>query len=131
MGGKSEFYGLAKAAGSIRERGRVVLVEGNGDVDVLHLLGFSNVVAPLHPTKLKRKDAAELGEYATTAIILFDGDRAGRKAAAVVRAACESADINVTIALLPPGSDPSAFVRAAPRDELNRLFAAATPGHRR
>lgn len=116
------FCGLAEAADAIRERGRVVLVEGSVDVDRLHALGFKNVAAPLDPMKLDAETACELAQFTREVVVLYDGDRAGMNAAKVVDAACKKAGIAATISLLPSGSHPELFVRSAEMEELDRIF---------
>lgn len=73
-------YGYPQARQTIRESGRVIVVEGLFDVIALHQLGFREAVAVLGSSLsseqahlLKRAEAGEL-------YLSFDADEAGRKA---------------------------------------------------
>lgn len=123
------FYGLAEAADAIRARRRVVLVEGNIDVDRLRALGIRNVVAPTLHVLHGASDARELREFTTTAIIFFDNDAPGLKAAKVVQSACAAAGIDATIRLVPKGfRDPEKFVLGASESDVRRVFGG-DPAH--
>ena len=73
--------GLYQQKEAIRQKNEVVLVEGNFDLISLVAGGCTNVVAPLG-TALTREQLRLLKKFAQRAIMLFDGDAAGTKAAA-------------------------------------------------
>jgi DNA primase len=117
------FYGLPEAGMAIRAKGRVVLVEGNLDVDRLRALGIQNAVAPTLALLRDDGDASALREFTETAVIFFDGDGAGAKAAEVVRVACAKVGIAATISLVPRGiRDPEKFVLASRKEDVERIF---------
>ena len=118
--------GLYQQAAEIRSRQRVVLVEGNFDMVSLVVHGCPNVAAPLG-TALTRPQLKMLRHYADNAILLFDGDTAGVKAAIRAVPLFLAEQMNARVALLPPGHDPDTFVREKGLDELERLLDAAMP----
>ncbi len=118
--------GLFQQADEIRSRQRVVLVEGNFDLVSLVVHGCPNVVAPLG-TALTRPQLKLLRHYAENAILLFDGDAAGVKAAVRAVPLFLAEQMSAKVALLPSGHDPDTFVREKGLEQLERLLDAATP----
>jgi DNA primase len=122
---KSEtLFGIYRAKGSLRTSGVGIVVEGYMDVIPLHAHGFTNTVASLG-TAFTFGQAARLRRYCTDAVLLYDGDDAGRIAA--VRA-CEPAvqgGLKVKVARLPAGYDPDSFLRERGRDGLEQVIADA------
>ncbi len=103
-------FGIHQAKQAIRTRGEGVLVEGNFDVVSLHARGIDHVVAPLG-TAFTPEQAKLLKRFAQTAILLFDGDAAGRKATRAARVPCREGGLDAKVATLPRGIDPDDFVR--------------------
>ena len=107
-------YGLYVADESILKKEQVILVEGYMDVIALHQAGIQNAVAPLG-TALTENQIEILWKKVSTPIICFDGDNAGRRAAA---RACErvlpilSAGRSLQFLWLPDGLDPDEFIGA-------------------
>jgi DNA primase len=118
--------GLFQQAAEIRSRQRVVLVEGNFDMVSLVVHGCPNVVAPLG-TALTRPQLKLLRHYAENAILLFDGDAAGIKAAVRAVPLFLAEQMSAKVALLPAGHDPDTFVREQGLEQLERLLDNATP----
>ncbi len=116
--------GLYQQKDSIRQMRCAVLVEGNFDLISLVEKGCGNVAAPLG-TALTREQLRLLKRFATEAVLLFDGDAAGIKAA--VRAVPHFLAEQMTgrVALLPPGHDPDTFVREEGIGALRTLFDRA------
>lgn len=116
--------GLYQQKDSLRQLRRAVLVEGNFDLISLVEKGCGNVVAPLG-TALTREQLRLLKRFAAEAILLFDGDAAGVKAA--VRAVPHFLAEQMTgrVALLPTGHDPDTFVRQEGFEALQKLFDQA------
>ncbi len=103
-------FGIHQAKQAIRTRGEGVLVEGNFDVVSLHARGIDHVVAPLG-TAFTPEQAKLLKRFAPTAVLLFDGDAAGRKATRAARVPCREGGLDAKVATLPRGVDPDDFVR--------------------
>ncbi len=106
----STLYGLYQAIQSIREHGFVIIVEGYFDLLRLVENGLYNVVAS-SGTALTDIQARLILRYTSHAILLYDGDDAGRKAALRNAYILENNGLNASIALLPADEDPDSFVR--------------------
>ena len=124
-----ELYGLLQARAPIRDEDCVIVVEGYMDVVALAQHGIGNAVAtlgtattPTHVHKLLRQ--------ADRVIFCFDGDNAGRKAAArALEASLEHVVDNKTIAFLflPTEDDPDSYVRAHGAEAFRKLAEQAMP----
>lgn len=116
--------GLFQQGESIRRQRHAVVVEGNFDLISLVEKGVENVVAPLG-TALTREQLRLLKRFADEAVLLFDGDTAGMKAA--VRAVPHFLAEQMTgrVALLPSGHDPDTFVRDKGPAELRLILDRA------
>jgi DNA primase len=117
-------FGLYQARHAIRDAQLAVLVEGNFDVLSLHARGLCNVVAPLG-TAFTAAQAKLIRKYAPTAVVLFDGDAAGRKATLGVRGPAKEAGLGIRVANLPDGRDPDDYSRAQGIDAVRRVVDAA------
>jgi DNA primase len=139
-------YGLHLAKQPIRAEGLVLIVEGYLDLIRLFQVGIAHVVATLG-TALTRRQVQLLKAYAKEAVLVFDGDTAGRSAAlrgkeyflqghmryflpsanvSSLQGALEG-DLHAKVVLLPQGHDPDTFVRAEGRDALLAKVQAAQP----
>jgi len=119
-------YGLYQAKDSIRQRDRVVVVEGYLDVVALSQFGLSYTVATLG-TALTPDHVRVLGRYTKNIIALFDGDDAGRKAAARSFEIFIEAGLLGRAAFLPKGEDPDTFVRSRGKEALEAIIENAVP----
>jgi len=118
--------GLFQQAAAIRARQQVALVEGNFDMLSLVAHGYPNVVAPLG-TALTRPQLKMLRHYAENAILLFDGDAAGIKAAVRAVPLFLAEQMGARVALLPDGHDPDSFIREQGLKKMEQLLDEATP----
>jgi DNA primase len=139
-------YGLHLAKQAIRAEGMVLIVEGYLDLISLSQSGITHVVATLG-TALTRSHVQLLKAYAKEAVLLFDGDAAGRSAAlrgkeyfleghvryflpsahiSSLQGAVEG-DLHAKVVLLPQGHDPDTFVQAEGRDALLARVQEAQP----
>jgi DNA primase len=118
--------GLYQQQEAIRQRRRVVLVEGNFDMISLVANGCDNVVAPLG-TALTKAQIRILKHLADTVILLFDGDAAGMKAAIRSVPLFLAEQMEGRVALLPSGHDPDTFIREKGLGELNALLDRSEP----
>jgi DNA primase len=116
--------GLFQQGETIRRQKHALVVEGNFDLISLVDMGVENVVAPLG-TALTREQLRLLRRFADEAVLLFDGDAAGMKAA--VRAVPHFLAEQMTgrVALLPPGHDPDTFVRQEGAVALRQIIDQA------
>jgi len=119
-------YGLYENKDTIRKERRCILVEGNFDLISLVSHGFRHAAAPLG-TALTKAHVRTLKGYVEEAILLFDADAAGLKAALRAVPVFLAERVTAKIALLPPGEDPDSFVRRAGPEALAKSLAAALP----
>ena len=122
----STLYGLHQAKEGIRKTDRVIVVEGYLDVLALHQFGVCDAVATLG-TALTPDHVRVLGRYCKNIVALFDGDDAGRKAAARSFEIFLETGFWGRAAFLPKGEDPDTFVRRHGPTALEKVLAEAVP----
>lgn len=124
-----ELYGLFEARQALREKGYALVVEGYMDVVALAQHGFPNAVATLG-TACTAEHVQKLFRFTDAVVFSFDGDAAGRRAAArALEAALPHAtDLrSVKFLFLPPEHDPDSFVRELGAPAFEQAVAAAVP----
>ncbi len=119
-------FGLHEGRVAVRREGWCVLCEGNFDLVALHQAGFENSAAPMG-TALTEAQAKLMRRFAERVVILFDGDRAGRKAAKAAWPVLRAAGLSARVVVLPRGDDPDSYLRAHGPESLRALMEAA-PG---
>lgn len=102
-------YGLHLAYPSIRENGRVVIVEGYTDVLALRRHDFNESVATLG-TALTKDHIRKLKGYVKEAIVVFDSDTAGKGATMKSLPMFLNEGLFSRVMVLPEGDDPDSFV---------------------
>ncbi|MGH7832758.1 MAG: DNA primase, partial [Candidatus Binatia bacterium] len=123
---RSTLYGLSQGKEAIRKADRVAVVEGYVDVLALTQFGIGYVVATLG-TALTPDHVRTLGRYTKNIIALFDGDEAGRKAAARSFEIFVEGGVLGRAAFLPHGEDPDTYVRAQGKEALEKIIDDAVP----
>ena len=109
---KSELlYGLFFAKGSIKKEGNCLLVEGYTDVISLSQSGIENVVAS-SGTALTTEQLKKINKFTSHLILLYDGDKAGKKAASRGVDLALAEGLHVDVVLLPEDEDPDSFLKA-------------------
>jgi len=119
-------YGLSQARDAIRQTGRAIVVEGYLDLIALAEAGVAETVAPLG-TALTVEQLRTLRRFTERVIACFDGDAAGRRAAARSFPVFVEAGLWGQGAFLPAGEDPDSYVRAHGAAALERCLAGAVP----
>ncbi len=119
-------YGLNLARKAFDERKRAVVVEGYTDVIKAHQNGFHETVAPLG-TALTSRQSDILRRYVSRAIVVFDADPAGKKAADRAVEIALQAHLDVLLAVMPDGLDPFDFLSQKGASEFEDLLISATP----
>ncbi len=122
-------YGLFEGRQAIRAAQEVWVVEGYMDVVALAQHGLGHVVATLG-TATTPDHLRLLGRLAPSVVFMFDGDAAGRRAAAKaleVSLPALKGRLGVRFAFLPPEHDPDSFVRAFGQQALRDHVAQSTP----
>lgn len=125
----NELYGLWHARQANAQLVRLVVVEGYFDVAMLHQHGITEAVAT-SGTALTAAQAELLFRTANDAIFCFDGDRAGRAAAAKAAETVLpflSDGRQATFLFLPDGEDPDSLVRREGGEAFRSRLASATP----
>ncbi len=124
-----ELYGLFEARAALREAGHALVVEGYMDVVALAQSGFGHAVATLG-TACTAEHVAKLFRFTDQVVFSFDGDAAGRRAAARALEAAlpHAADHrSVRFLFLPPEHDPDSFVRERGAAAFAQAVADAVP----
>lgn len=103
-------FNLDKAKSAIREKNSCIVVEGQLDAIRMFCAGFKNTVAT-QGTAAGAEHFTLIRRFANKAVLLFDGDAAGRHAALRVIPICIKADIEPFVAPLPDGEDPDSFIK--------------------
>ena len=117
-------YGLARNRNAIRRAGAAMVVEGYMDVVSLAAAGVEGAVAALG-TSLTDGQARLLSRYTKKAILLFDSDAAGVRAAFRAGDALLSHGVHSSVATLPSGEDPDTIVRSEGSEGLGRYLDSA------
>jgi DNA primase len=105
----SLLFGLPLARSAIREKRQVLVCEGNLDVVRLHASGFANSVCT-SGTALTIDQARALARFEAEAVLVYDGDDAGIRAADRALEPMLVAGLPVRVLLLPEGEDPDSFL---------------------
>jgi DNA primase len=126
---RSTLFCLDRARRALADSGQVLVVEGYFDCLSLHRVGLENVVATLgtaltpdHARLLKRR----LGPDGL-ALLCYDADAAGRRAAASGAGVLLEAGVDVAVVALPQGMDPDDLVRERGGEAMRGLFEHPTP----
>lgn len=120
------FFGLDRARRAITKEKRSIICEGQLDLITCVEAGIEAMVAPLG-TAFTEHHARRLHQLADEAVLCFDSDAAGVKAAGRTFAILARAGVHVRVAELPPGDDPDTFVRRDGAEALRSRLDSA-PG---
>ncbi len=101
--------------------GRVILTEGYMDTIALHQAGFDNAVASLG-TALTEEHGQLLARHFQEAVIAYDGDGAGVKAAQRAIPILEKAGMKVKVLRMAGAKDPDEFIKAYGRGAFAKLL---------
>ncbi len=119
---RKTLYGLNQALPMMRSERRVYLVEGYFDVISMVQRGFENTVASCG-TAIAPDHVSILKRFVDRVTIVFDGDSAGRKAAAGCADLFVNSGIDVTVVMLEEGEDPDTVCRRCDRETVLSRFA--------
>ena len=103
-------YGLHLARTSMRREDECIIVEGYADVIALHQAGVENAVAT-SGTSLTSGQVRLIKRLTNKVVFLYDGDKAGVKAALRGLDLVLAEDMEVRLVLLPEGHDPDSYVK--------------------
>jgi DNA primase len=119
-------YGLSWAKDGIRTAGRVVLMEGYLDVARAVEAGVTEAVATCG-TALTAGHAKLLRRFTEKAVVNFDQDDAGQKAARKSLDILVEEGLKAHVVELPEGHDPDTFLKAEGVDAYRRALDEAPP----
>lgn len=119
-------YGLPFARKAIAAAEQAVIVEGYTDVISAHESGFENVVATLG-TSLTEDHVTTLSRLSSSAVLAFDADSAGLRAAVRAGEIFTAHGVSVRVMTLSDGDDPDSMLRAGRKQEFANAIVAAVP----
>ena len=122
-----ELYGLTQARKAIRDKGRILVVEGYMDVVALAQHGVEYAVATLG-TATTPYHVQRLLRLADRIVFCFDGDEAGRRAAwrALENSLAALTDgAELSFLFLPEGEDPDSYIRSHGKAGFEALLEEA------
>lgn len=117
-------YGFNRARKSMTDARQAIVCEGQLDCIRCHLAGFGNTVAP-QGTAMTEEQARSIARQADSAVLLFDPDEAGVKAALRSAEIMLAEELSVAIAVLPEGSDPDTLLREQGAEALRNILSQA------
>jgi len=119
-------YGLATAREACRQTNETLVVEGYFDLLALYNKSIHQVVAPLG-TALTLNHVRMLSRLAPRAVLVFDGDEAGMKAALRSLEFFLREKMPVRFLALPEGMDPDDFINKEGKEAFMQLLSEAKP----
>lgn len=118
---RKNLYLLHMAKQEIREKNRVILVEGYMDAIRLHMTGYKEAVASLG-TSLTEDQARLLKRFTNNCFICYDSDTAGQEAAVRGMYVLQQCGLDVRVVELLSGKDPDDLLS---NEEGRELFRKA------
>jgi DNA primase len=119
-------YNLHKARQAVARSGQVFVVEGYTDVIGLAQAGIDNAVATCG-TALGEGHFRLLSRFAQQAVLAFDSDEAGARAAERAFGFQEQYPVQAVVMIMPEGLDPAEFVAKHGPDEVREAAKSARP----
>ena len=119
-------YGFAEGNTHIRQKKRLIFVEGYFDVLRLHQFGFQEAVATCG-TALTEEHIRFIQRYVDQVILLFDGDLAGQEAAMKSAKLFLNYSLQVSIVTLPEQEDPDTFLLNYGKQEFEEQLQRGIP----
>lgn len=123
-------FALDRARKSMGKLGMVLICEGQIDAICCHEAGLEYAVAPLgtaftpeHAQLLRRYT----GHDAKKAVLCYDGDAAGIKAANRAYGILAAAGLDVYLVELPEGDDPDSLIKREGQDAFHQCIQDAKP----
>ncbi len=117
-------FGLDKTKRAILDAGSVLICEGQLDLIACFMAGVKNIVAP-QGTALTGEHLRILRRYAQEAVLCFDSDNAGQKAAARVLDDLLASGLAIRVITVPAPHDPDSFIKAHGPEAFRMLAQGA------
>ncbi len=121
---RRQLYGVHLAREAARKAGWVAVVEGYTDVVAAHQVGLANVVGTLG-TALGEDHVQLVRRLTDRAVLVFDGDEAGQRAAEKALEIFMAQEIDVRVLTLPTGLDPCDFLLTQGAEAFTKLVEAS------
>jgi len=115
-------YGLYQAKNAITRLDKCYLVEGNIDVISMYQSGVQNTVASCG-TSLTVEQVRLMRRYTKNVTVLYDGDKAGIKAAFRAVNMLFEEGMHVRVVLFPDGDDPDSYAQKYGSEKLQQYLA--------
>ena len=115
-------YGLYQARAAIAKADKCYLVEGNVDVISMHQSGVENTVASCG-TSLTVEQIRLIKRYTSNVTVLYDGDKAGVKAALRAIDLLFAEGMHVRLVLFPDDEDPDSYAQKYGSTKLQEFLA--------
>lgn len=115
-------YGLYQARAAIAKADKCYLVEGNVDVISMHQSGVENTVASCG-TSLTVEQIRLIKRYTQNVTVLYDGDKAGVKAALRAIDLLFAEGMHVRLVLFPDDEDPDSYAQKYGSTQLQEFLA--------
>lgn len=119
---RRSFYGLSQALPVIRKTRHAYLMEGYMDVLSMHQAGFTAALATCG-TAVTPDHARIISRLVNRLTVVFDGDNAGRKAAAQCFSIFLNSGVDISVVLLEEGEDPDSLAQRCSPEEVAAVFA--------
>ena len=119
-------FGMDIARQAIRKEDQAILVEGYLDQMRATQYGILNSVATCG-TALTPKQAAMLRNYASSVVLVFDSDNAGRAAADKGFDVLHEKGLHVKTVFLPEGQDPDSYIQENGAEKFLEKIKSAKP----
>ncbi|MCF0238709.1 MAG: DNA primase [Sphaerochaetaceae bacterium] len=103
---RHNLFGFYESLQTLKEKGEIILCEGNFDVISLHQAGITNACAPLG-TAFTEEQATLIKRYCSKVNILFDSDDAGQNATKKALLICQKNDLENRVIKLEGAKDAS------------------------
>ncbi|HST29534.1 MAG TPA: DNA primase [Chthoniobacterales bacterium] len=117
-------FGLHKTKRALIDANCAIVCEGQLDLISLFEAGIKNVVAP-QGTAFTDHQARILKRFVDEAVLCFDADQAGQKAAQHSLDSLLQHDLVVRVVDMPAGEDPDSLIRRKGKEEFEKLVESA------
>lgn len=124
---KEHLYGLYQARRSISTSGKIILTEGYMDVLALCQFGF-NFGCGVLGTSLTEEQVRRISGFTSRVVLIFDGDRPGRKAALRASEMLLSWGLACSVVILPPEDDIDSLLRSQGPEKFTKLLDSGMDG---
>ena len=113
----SLLYNYDNARKSILDKDEIIIVEGFMDVIRLYTIGIENVVASMG-TAITKEQVKLLKKLSSNIILMFDGDKAGKKATNSFIEVSDGYDMNIKVVRLEEDLDPDDYIIKKGKDKM-------------